>query len=161
MNTFRIPKGLWDDLEDTVIQQDRQFLTEVARSLGLPVKDVLQACLGPKATPIPVIWNPYGPIETCPYWNQHQSLWKPCMNPRMSPTMPCCVHEDGGGRLQSELGELVRRIPVKRGGILYWVDPLDPESPPLHENGELELGGVFRILPSGLAIWISKSLVVG
>ena len=36
---LRIPHGLWKDLEDTVIQQDRQFLTEVARNLGLPVKE--------------------------------------------------------------------------------------------------------------------------
>ena len=35
--TFRIPRGLWRDLEETVIQQDRQFLSEVARQLGLPV----------------------------------------------------------------------------------------------------------------------------
>lgn len=151
--TLRIPKGLWADLEQTVIQQDRQFLSEVARSLGLPVQEVLRRCLGSgTATPIPVLWIPHPHEDSedeskCPWWTATGALWRPCQRLRLAPTLPCIHHECASkeGRLASDpfiLG-LPKRWPVRFRDQLLWADPEGIE-PALHEDGRPELEGRFR-----------------
>lgn len=93
--TIRIPKGLWTDLEQAVIQQDRQFLTEVARSLGLPVAEVLRKCLGTGAPQKVAVLagSPADDPAACPWWSRSEGgLWRPCARQRLSPTMSCEAH---------------------------------------------------------------------
>lgn len=163
--TLRIPKGLWADLEETVIQQDRQFLTEVARSLGLPVPEVLRRCLGTGATtPIPVLWIPSPPspdqeeiTDTCPWWSStpNGALWRPCHRPRMAPMLPCCRHEGVASsvssgstyRLASDpfIKALPKRWPVRFRSVIIWADP-DGIEPAIYEDGCPELEGRFRFI---------------
>jgi hypothetical protein len=149
---MRIPRGLWADLEETVIQQDRQFLSEVARSLGLPVPEVLRKCLGTggTSTPCPVLWAPTTFLEggeevrpTCPWWECHGgSLWRPCPRIRLSPSLPCAIHERCVPCPLTRLGndpELVslpRMLPATKGEgePLYWYDPAEV-LPTLSEDG--------------------------
>jgi len=159
--TLRIPKGLWADLEETVIQQDRHFLTEVARALGLPVPEVLRRCLGTGAvTPVPVLWlassSEEESTDICPWWSSSSSssgsLWKPCHRPRMGPTLPCC-HHDGTSisstkyRLGTDpfIVALPRRWPVRFRSAIVWADPEGIE-PALYEDGRPELEGRFRFI---------------
>jgi hypothetical protein len=152
--TLRLPKGLWADLEETIIQQDRQFLTEVARSLGLPVPEVLRRVLGTGAPqPLPVLWTP--PTATaddptaCPWWECHGALWRRCPRTRLSPTMPCPVHERSTPcpftRLDSDpvIRALPWRTPVMSRGHLYWIDPTG-EALPLTEDGRPDTTCSFR-----------------
>jgi hypothetical protein len=163
--TLRIPKGLWADLEETIIQQDRQFLTEVARSLGLPIPDVIRRCLGTgAATAIPVLWTPFSTTEEdsdeevtspnatpCPWWTATGALWRPCPRARLSPTLPCLLHEGLTSSPTCRLGTdpfilaLPKRWPVRFRSKLMWVDPLGLE-PPLHEDGRPDMEGQFRFL---------------
>lgn len=164
--TLRIPKGLWADLEETVIQQDRQFLTEVARSVGLPIPEVLRRCLGTgAATAIPVLWSPFSTTEDdsddeeittpnatpCPWWTGTGALWRPCQRARLSPTLPCLHHEGLTSSSQVRLGTdpfilaLPKRWPVRFRGQLLWADPEGLE-PPLSEDGRPEMEGRFRFL---------------
>ena len=153
--TLRIPKGLWADLEETVIQQDRQFLTEVARSLGLPVPEVLRRCLGTGATtPIPVLWiSSPDQEETCPWWSStpNGALWRPCHRPRMAPTLPCCRHDgvshSGLHRLASDsfIAALPKRWPIRFRSVIVWADP-DGIEPAVYEDGRPELEGQFRFI---------------
>ena len=144
--TLRIPRGLWKDLEETVIQQDRQFLTEVARTLGLPVAEVLRKCLGSSGTPQPVLWTSSadGDEETqCPVWTLRGFLWKPCARVRLSPTKCCPLHEPIplNGRLANDIKDLPVRIPVQHEGTLYW---FHKGSPLLHEDGTIVTAGTLR-----------------
>jgi hypothetical protein len=146
--TLRIPRGLWADLEETVIQQDRQFLSEVARSLGLPVNEVLRKCLGTGAPqPCPVLWAPASFLtdapHTCPWWEIHNGcLWRPCPRLRLSPSLPCQIHERCVPCPLTRLGSdpdlvgLPRLKPVrdKATNLLYWYDPAD-RLPLLCEDG--------------------------
>lgn len=150
MLTLRIPRGLWTDLEETVIQQDRQFLSEVARSLGLPVPEVLRKCLGTGAPqPCPVLWAPAAFMSedadnhTCPWWELHNGyLWRPCPRLRLSTCLPCQIHERCVPcpltRLGSdpELACLPRLKPARdiSTGLLYWYDPAD-KLPTCGEDG--------------------------
>ena len=154
--TLRIPRGLWHDLEDTVYQQDRQFLTEVARTLGLPPAEVIRRCIGTGGTKttVPVLWtlpSSEDPVA-CPYWECHgDGLWRRCPRHRLSPSMPCTVHERGStGTPRSclfsdpVLGELPWRVPVRReNGELFWGDPTG-NAPPFRENGTVEPTLMFR-----------------
>jgi hypothetical protein len=155
-NTLRIPRSLWSDLEETVIQQDRQFLTDVARSLGLPVQEVLRKCLGTTGAPtsIPILWA--GPKsedehdEICPWWECHgDGLWRRCPRIRLSDTMPCAIHERTTthpmARLNSDpyIQGLGYRVPVWWQDALYWVDP-DCVAPPFREDGSVVTDGTFR-----------------
>jgi len=161
---LRIPRGLWADLEETVIQQDRQFLAEVARSLGLPVQEVLRRCLGTGApTSLPTLWaSPHLDTETdlCPWWECHgDGLWRRCPRLRLAPSMPCQVHERCTpcpmARLQSDpvIRALPWRVPVIWEEKLYWVDP-SGSAPPFREDGTLVSEGTFRrISVEGEAAW--------
>jgi hypothetical protein len=151
--TLRIPRGLWADLQETVIHQDRQFLSEVARSLGLPVAEVLRKCMGTGAPhPCPVLWAPAAFLTadeeepcTCPWWELHGSLWRPCPRLRLSPTLPCQIHERCVPcpltRLGSdpELASLPRLKPASHKNELYWYDPAE-KLPTLHEDGRPVVG---------------------
>jgi len=159
--TLRIPKGLFADLEETVIQYDRQFLTEVARTLGLPITEVLRRCVGTGAsTPIPVRWISPASVSAddeeedlplCPWWTATGSLWRPCHRQRLSPTLPCIQHEcastSKGYRLASDpfIMGLPKWWPVRFRGQLLWADP-EGLAPPLHEDGRPELEGRFRFI---------------
>lgn len=155
---LRIPRGLWDDLEESVIKQDRQFLIEVAKSLGLPVQEVLRKCLGtrPTQTSIPVLWS-LAPVDQCPWYTLRGSLWHPCTRKRLSPTVPCCVHEKPGPfRLSTDpiIQEATEVYPVIRNKITYWVDPDSGQA--LHEDGHPEISGTFRFSQfrgNKIAIW--------
>ena len=145
--TLRIPRGLWKDLEETVIQQDRQFLSEVARSLGLPVAEVLRKCLGSSGTPQPVLWTSSAEEDEetqCPAWTLHGYLWKPCTRFRLSPTKCCHLHEPipPTARLASEIKDLPVRTPVRHEDTLYWMG--SPGAPLLHEDGSSVTTGTLR-----------------
>jgi hypothetical protein len=157
MASLRIPRGLWDDLEESVIKQDRQFLIEVARNLGLPVQDVLRKCLGGAPTSVPVLWmHDYaGAIDICPWATKVGSLWFPCQRKRLSPNLPCCVHERDKIKLSSELGDLLRRIPVSHKGRIFWVDPTE-EEPPLKEDGTVAAGSYLIRKHKGKTIALYK-----
>jgi hypothetical protein len=130
IQTLRIPRGLWADLEETTIQQDRQFLISVARELHLPVADVLRRCLGMGTMHgVPTLWG--APTEElCPWWDCHgDGLWRRCPRLRLSPTLPCQMHERcvpcPMARLDSD--PFIRALPVsvavRWDDTLYWVDP--------------------------------------
>lgn len=152
--TLRVPRGLWNDLEQSIIKQDRQFLSEVARSLGLPLHEVLRK-IGPTASTIPVLWqqNDVDPMR-CPWYTLRGSLWTRCSRYRLVPTLPCCVHERPGShyKLMSGLKELERARPVRRGGQLFWVRQ---DGSALDEAGE-EVGGGRFILGLKIARWVPE-----
>ncbi len=152
--TFRIPRGLWRDLEETVIQQDRQFLSEVARQLGLPTQEVLRRCLGNGAAqPVPVLWMQKGPSPcACPWWERHgDGLWRRCPRLRLSSTLPCQVHERCTpcplARLDSDphIQALPFMQPVSHEGRVYWYDPTGG-SPLFREDGTVETEGSIRFI---------------
>ena len=147
LQTLRIPRGLWADLETCVLQQDRLFLTDVARTLGLPVPEVLRRCLGSGVTQaVPVLWSDpkTNEPEQCPWWECHgDGLWRRCPRLRLSGTLPCQIHERCTpcplARLHSdpELLDMPFFLPVRHGSQLYWVDPTG-EQLPFREDGTLE-----------------------
>ena len=155
--SLRIPRGLWDDLETSVIKQDRQFLTEVARSLGLPVQDVLRKCLVGRPTCVPTLWLNHDDPEGCPWYSARGSLWFRCERKRLSPNLPCCVHERPShhNKLKTDpvIQEAVRYLPVLRQGVLYWVSP---DGYAVHEDGSPKEGGIFILTThkgKRIAIW--------
>lgn len=132
--TLRLPRGLWSDLEETVILYDRQFLTEVARSLGLPVGDVLRRCLGTGAPQtVPILWGSCADAEEkgarCPWWECRGYLWRPCPRPRLTASLPCAIHERSTpcplALLDTDpyLRKLPTYEPLQHEGDLYWWDP--------------------------------------
>lgn len=165
--TLRLPRSLWENLEEATILWDRQFLTEVARSLGLPPAEVIRKVLGTGApASVPVLWTTTaaGPAPAaCPWWECHgDGLWRRCPRVRLSPTLPCCVHERCTpcplARLDSDpfIKALPVLWPVRRQGTLFWADP-NGEAFPFHEDGRLETGGRFRFSEhrgKRIALWI-------
>lgn len=163
--TLRLPRGLWRDLEETVIQQDRQFLTFMARELGLPVPEVLRRCLGTGAAQsVPVLWMPPAATEEaeeddeaaaaakiCPWWECHgDGLWRRCPRLRLSATLPCQIHERctpcPRARMDHDphLAELPIYKPIQHKGRLYWFDPSDSTAPVYAEDGSHEPGVRIR-----------------
>lgn len=171
MLTLRIPRNLWKDLEETVIQQDRQFLSEVARSLGLPVPEVLRRCLGTGAPqPMPVLWCRPDSEEPacCPWWERHgDGLWRRCPRLRIADTLPCAIHERNVpcplARLDSDphIRALGWRVPVRHDGVLYWVDP-DGAAAPFTEDGTAVTDLVFRRIRDrdDNRVWVAQSTAV-
>jgi hypothetical protein len=128
MTLLRMPKGLWADFEETIVQQDRQFLTEVAKSLGLPVPEVLRRVLGLGAPQAVLI----GHDETaaCPYWDQHgEGLWKPCARLRLTETQPCHLHSHPSHLSclgsDARLASLPVAVAFQYENTIYWVTDSD------------------------------------
>jgi hypothetical protein len=121
--TLRIPRGLWTDLEETVIQQDRQFLTEVARSLGLSVPEVLRKCLGTGAPQTVQVLT--ADCDQCPWWSREGNLWRPCPRQRLTPTSACQMHGTTTETQQLGSSPLLASIPtatpVQYNGEIYWL----------------------------------------
>lgn len=95
LETLRIPRGLFADLEQTVVQQDRQFLTEVARTLGLDPKEVIRKCLGTTGSSTAIVCLTGEETESlCPFYfrSPESYLWSPCSRVRTSKTSPCALH---------------------------------------------------------------------
>jgi len=143
--TLRIPRGLWADLEETIIQQDRQFLTEVARSLGLPVQEVLRKILGTGAPqPVAVL---SGTVDTdlCPWWTRSaHGLWRPCCRLRLNPTSACQEHmrNQHAASLESDLSALPTLQPVNYDGNIYWIN----EDTVYREDGTIEPSRKFKFI---------------
>jgi len=162
MFSLRMPRGLWDDLETTVIQQDRQFLTEVAHSLGLPPSEVIRRCLGTGGVPTQVVsLPPPCDSEICPWWECYgDGLWRRCAHLRLSALLPCLIHErckqSAVARLDSDpiINELPWAQPVRYRGHLYWVDPANGFA--RREDGSHVVSGYFKWLPAQTWIWCPK-----
>jgi hypothetical protein len=178
--TLRLPRGLWRDLEETVIQQDRQFLTFMARELGLPVQEVLRRCLGTGAPQaVPVLWMPHTATEEvdeeededgvassaaiCPWWECHgDGLWRRCPRLRLSATLPCQIHERctpcPRARMDHDphLADIPVYKPIRHKGRLYWFDPTDSAAPVYAEDGTREPGVCIRKVRSSeepMLVW--------
>lgn len=154
LQTLRVPKGLWADLEETVIQQDRQFLTEVARSLGLPVAEVLKKCLGTGATQTiaVLIGSPTEEFGACPWWTRSEDgLWKPCLRSRLTPTTACQFHLHAATGPSSCLGSdalldtLPTVKPMRFAQRIYWVSD-GPDTCVYREDGMIESELVFKYI---------------
>ena len=128
LQTLRIPRGLWTDLEDSVIQQDRRFLTEVARAFGLPVQEVLRKCLGTGANqPVQALIGEETECR-CPWWSRSDDgMWQPCSRLRLTSTTPCQLHTGATTgdslRLRSDpyMATLPELSPVLYEDEVYWV----------------------------------------
>lgn len=152
--TLRIPRGLWADLEETVIQQDRQFLSEVARGLGLPVQEVLRRCLGSTGAPqqVPILWTNGKDPVSCPWWERHgDGLWRPCPRVRLSATLPCHIHERSVPCPLTRMGsdptlcDLSAVLPATLpNGELVWYDPTGSITGIFYEDGRYDQDRIIR-----------------
>ena len=136
---LRMPRGLWADLEDTIIQQDRAFLSEVARALGLPVAEVIKRCLGTGAPQAVLVGD--DEAGGCPWWEKTELLWRPCSRRRLTATSPCPVHTHSKPSPTLCLGSDDRLAAVEQAtaflwdGDLYWCSPISGTT--VREDGTL------------------------
>lgn len=165
MLSLRIPRGLWEDLETTVLNQDKQFLREVAISLGLPPPEVIRQCLGTSGVPtsITTLWSPARSAapEGCPWWECHgDNMWRRCPRLRLSDTLPCHIHERCTpcplARLDSD--PFIRGLPwikpVQHDGQLFWVE--EATGIARREDGFIVADGRFKRIrdQTGEHVWV-------
>jgi len=147
-HTLRIPRGLWADLEETVIHQDRQFLTEVARSLGLPVADVLRKCLGTGAPQTVQVLTSAADCDRCPWWSREGGLWRPCQRQRITSTSACQMHGTSSDTQQLGSSQFLESIPtatpVHYDGEIYWLH--EPDQTVFNEAGIKEPTIAFKFI---------------
>jgi hypothetical protein len=161
LQTLRVPKGLWTDLETTVIQQDRAFLTEVARDLGLPVADVLRRCLGTGAPhQIAVLsGSPSDDPGCCPWWSRtDDGCWMPCKRLRLAPTSGCQQHMHTKASEQQRLGSDPHLValpvlqPFRYEGEVFWYLP---GFSVYREDGRIEPTRSFKVVDfRGQRLWV-------
>ena len=185
--TLRLPRGILEDLQETVIQQDRQFLTEVGLSMGLTRQEItamIRTVLGTGAPQaIPVLWAPpaWDPTDTddtddaearpykhfCPWWERHgEGLWRRCPRHRIGPQLPCPIHERSLPcpltRLYTDpvIRELPLLHPVTHDGRLYWTRDA-PAAPCYNEDGTIPTEGTIHYVTfrgERVASWRPASL---
>jgi len=154
LQTLRLPRGLWADLEETIIMQDRQFLSEVARSLGLPVADVLKKCLGtgnPQAVAV-LLGASTEDDGCCPWWMRSAGgMWAPCTRLRLTPSTPCQLHQHTKVGPTACLGSDARLTtlptlqPIRYKNEIYWVSD-DPDAYIYREDGSIESSVEFKFI---------------
>ena len=144
IQTLRLPRGLWEDLEQTVIVQDRQWLTMVARELGIPVAEALKKVLGTGAPQQVAVLMAADTLENCPWHDRlGDGLWMPCARQRLSATRPCQFHERP--RPSASLTVACKKVhPYSYEGRIYWTIKGDSEADIFREDGTLETGFRFK-----------------
>ena len=142
--TLRMPRGLWEDLEETIISMDRAFVTYVAKDLALPVKEAIQKCVGVAGTPQAVLLAA-DTLDPCPWYDRRGAgLWIPCHRQRLQPTRPCQFHERPGPASSLLTGHTLGKVfPVSHEGRLYWTAD-EPGAEVFREDGTLETGLQFE-----------------
>jgi len=135
---LRMPRGLWEDLEQTIINQDRAYLTMIARELGLPVKEVIQKCLGNSGTPQAVLLAADS-LDGCPWFDRRgDGLWIPCHRQRIHSSRPCQFHERPGPASSLLIGHSLGKVfPVSYQGRIYWTTD-EPDADVFREDGTVE-----------------------
>lgn len=183
--TLRMPRGLYDDLESTIIELDQRFLQEVCRSLGFTsaeTQNAVRRVLG-TGTPhaMPVLWTPtsVNPTETsgtssdiCPWWDRVGTggLWRRCPRHRLAPNLPCVMHERAvpcpGMRLESDpfIRDLPTLIPIEREGIRYWVGKETGSPCYKEDDGSVPTDGAFRYVTDSatgneILTWFSNDIM--
>lgn len=147
LQTLRLPRGLWEDLEQTIISWDRMYLTEVARELNLPVQEVLRRILGTGSAQKVAVLMAADSLDTCPWYDcLGDGLWRPCARQRMTATGPCQFHERPGSLSKLDVDVLSLGLgvvtPYRYKGRIYWSSE-EPGSPVFREDGTLETGFRF------------------
>ena len=154
--TLRLPRGLLQDLEETIIQQDRQFLTEVGMSLGLSRPEIaamIRQVLGTGAPQVlPALWaSTADPATFCPWWECHgDGIWRKCPRHRISPSLPCPIHERAVPCPLTRLGmdpfimNLPHFQPVSHKGRLFWVSSDGMAC--YNEDGTVPTDGAIRYI---------------
>lgn len=187
--TMRLPRSLLQDLEETIIQQDRQFLMEVGLSMGLSrpeVNTMIRRVLGTGAPQtIPVLWAPpeRSPGEEddeedeetaaardlfCPWWEcRGEGLWRRCPRHRIAPHLPCPIHERSVPcpltRLNTDpfIKDLPHLQPMEVAGRLFWVGPNG--SPCYQEDGTIPTDGTIRFVWSSegerIPVWFPLAVL--
>ena len=150
--TLHIPRGLWEDLRESIILADRQFVTYVAKELGLNTGEVLRKVLGTygSAQIVHVLTSSNDNEGRCPWWNRYGSgLWRQCARQRCSPTLPCQFHATPTGiqRATLDVSALPRARPLRFKGVLYWLSPVSNDV--FREDGTLETDIVFKQIDDG------------
>ena len=143
---LRMPRGLWEDLEKTIIAQDRMFLMGVARELGLSIPDVLKKCLG-TGTPQAVMVSAE-PFDRCPWYDRlGDGLWMPCSRQRMTAVRPCCFHERPGPNASLSVDHLgIAKAYRCNDGRVYWsAFETETDADIFREDGTLVSEFTFRV----------------
>ena len=142
MTTLRMPRGLWDDFESTVIRQDSAWLTHVAREVGLPPAEVIRKVLGTGAPQLALISAE--PLDPCPWYTRlGAGLWMPCKRQRIRPAGPCQFHERPTPNTSISVDGVGKVKPYLFNGRIYWSSE-EPDADIFREDGTLETGFRFH-----------------
>jgi hypothetical protein len=155
---LRLSRELVNDLNDTIIQMEIQFLKEVARDLGLPIQEVLKRCMGMGAMQAMLIGD--DETEPCPWWSRSaDGLWQPCRRLRLTPTTPCSVHASTKPSSHCCLGSddrlttVQEAIPLLWEGTVYWSTP----EATFREDGVCVPLTFKRIQHQGAYMWVKST----
>lgn len=135
--TLRIPRGLWKDLEDTIIESDKKFLEEISRTLGLNKNEVFAHCgYGKggggerKSIPCCILGIEQDDSDEklrCPWYSKIGHIWEPCIHLRMSESTPCPLHifTNPSNKYALRNSPFIQSLPVVQkifyNDDLYWV----------------------------------------
>ena len=128
--TRRMPVGLLDHIQTICTRQDQQFITDVARILGMnaaATSDMRRKILGALGTPTPVFTesNPWWVETQCPIMIQSPcGMWTRCSCPcEAHGNGKCRKHRNSKKRVYTDpiFAEMESRTPFRHEGELYWV----------------------------------------
>lgn len=122
----RMPVGMLDHLQTICARQDQQFITDVARILGLPAAEMRRKILGTLGTPTLVCTesDPWWMGTQCPIMVQcsHTNMWSRCGH--MSEAHGTCWRHRFTKTpvfTDPQFAEMDKRTPFRLDGELYWV----------------------------------------
>jgi hypothetical protein len=124
----RMPIGLLDHIQTICARQDQQFISDVARILGLgapAANDMRRKILGTMGTPTLVFTesNPWWVGTQCPIMNQSPcGMWMRC-GVMCQASGKCMKHRNSKKRVYTDpmFAEMESRTPFRHDGELYWV----------------------------------------
>jgi hypothetical protein len=155
----RMPVGLLDHIQTICARQDQQFISDVARILGLGAagaNDMRRKILGTLGTPTLLFTesNPWWVGTQCPIMIQSPcDMWVRCGNMCES-SGKCLKHRNSKKRVYTDpiFAEMKTRTPFRHDDELYWVGD---DGSVLDSSGTREMD--FKVnLKSRTIIYIKK-----
>ena len=141
----RIPLGLWDSLQEVCAQNDRRFIKDVARIIGVDASDIRKRVFGVRGiqTTVAVEDGPWWSAAQCPVMSkQVGSMWQRC-TANCSPCGFCWDHRSFRPsdmlklHTDSYFQTLDKRHPYMYNDEVVWVSEKDGS---VMIRGELMIG---------------------
>lgn len=91
---YKIPRFLWENFESVLLAQSKRYVSELAKRLGVPEKELIKKVLPSSDSISVIIQDTSSEINQCKAYIQHDKLTVFCRKPTVYGCEYCAFHRN-------------------------------------------------------------------